>query len=157
MLGDLKYGRTVHSLSRLLSLYKVKINLVSPSFLSMPKELIDELQEKGVELTETQSLEGVKGKEAEQDCDVLYITRVQKERINEKVESSSAVHLQNFDRFYAITPEIAVKTRAVMHPLPRVNEVPLEIDNLPQAAYFRQIQNGLYIRMALLSLVLKGG
>src|SRR3989344_9116499 len=151
MLGDLKYGRTVHSLAYLLSLYNVKINLVSPSFLKMPSDLAEELRGKGVEIDELTSLDEVKG-----DCDVLYVTRVQKERINEKEMSAIATHLQGFDQHYALTPEIVSKSRAViMHPLPRVRELPMEIDKLPQAAYFRQVKNGLYLRMALLSLILK--
>lgn len=150
MLGDLKYGRTVHSLAYLFSLYNVKINLVSPSFLKMPSDLVEELRGKGVKIDEFTSLDEVTG-----DYDVLYVTRVQKERINEKELPAIAAHLQGFDQHYALTPETVLKSRAViMHPLPRVREIPLEIDNFPQAAYFRQVQNGLYVRMAVLGLVL---
>jgi len=150
MIGDLKYGRTVHSLAYLFSLYNVKINLVSPSFLKMPSDLVEELRGKGVNIDEFTSLD-----EVTEDYDVLYVTRVQKERINEKELPAIAANLQGFDQHYALTPEIVSKSRAViMHPLPRVREIPLEIDNFPQAAYFRQVQNGLYVRMAVLALVL---
>ena len=152
MLGDLKYGRTVHSLAYLLSLYNVKINFVSPSFLRMPSDLVEELRRKGVKINELASLD-----EVTEDYDVLYVTRIQKERIKEKEIPAIAAPLQGFDQHFVLTPEIVSKSRAViMHPLPRVREIPLEIDNFPQAAYFRQVQNGLYLRMALLSLILKG-
>lgn len=152
MLGDLKYGRTVHSLARLLSLYSVKLNLISPSFLRMPKELVSELQGKGMEINEFTSLEEVK-----EDYEVLYVTRVQKERINQREMPAIAAHLQDFDKLYALPPEFPGQSHAIiMHPFPRVNEIPMIIDQFPKAAYFRQVQNGLYIRMALLSLILKG-
>jgi len=146
MLGDLKYGRTVHSLARLLSLYQVRLQYVSPEMLRMPAELVADLKAKGVSQSEYRSVE-----EALPDSDVLYVTRVQKERFEdldlyEQVKSA-----------YVITPEIlrhAKEQMIVMHPLPRVGEISMEVDADPRAAYFRQMEYGLYVRMALLAMVL---
>ncbi len=146
MLGDLKYGRTVHSLSRLLSLYPVRINYISPEILRMPAEIIQELNEKGVPQAEYTSLEA-----ALPATDVLYVTRVQKERFADQGEYESVKGA------YVITPETlqAAKDRMiVMHPLPRVGEISMEVDEDPRAAYFRQMEYGLYVRMALLAMVL---
>ena len=146
MLGDLKYGRTVHSLSRLLSLYRVRINFVSPDILRMPPEILAELKENGGEQSEYADLETVLP-----TTDVLYVTRVQKERFEdpgayEKVRGA-----------YVITPETLQRARErmiVMHPLPRVGEISMDVDEDPRAAYFRQMEYGLYVRMALLAMVL---
>jgi aspartate carbamoyltransferase len=146
MLGDLKYGRTVHSLARLLSLYRVRLQYVSPEMLRMPAELVADLKAKGVSQSEYRTLE-----DALSESDVLYVTRVQKERFEdldlyEQVKSA-----------YVITPEIlshAKEQMIVMHPLPRVGEISMEVDADPRAAYFRQMEYGLYVRMALLAMVL---
>jgi len=146
MLGDLKYGRTVHSLARLLSLFVVRLNYISPDILRMPPEMIEKLDAKGVSQKEYSTLEPVLA-----ETDVLYVTRVQKERFEnldeyEKVKGA-----------YVITPETLEQTKdkmIVMHPLPRVGEISLEIDADPRAAYFRQMEYGLYVRMALLAMVL---
>ncbi|MBV6395301.1 MAG: Aspartate carbamoyltransferase catalytic subunit [Anaerolineales bacterium] len=146
MLGDLKYGRTVHSLARLLSLFNVKLNYVSPDILKMPQEVMDEVNEKGISQKEFSSLEKVLP-----ETDVLYVTRVQKERFEdpadyEKVKSA-----------YVIDPAImqaAKQKMIVMHPLPRVTEISMDFDDDPRAAYFRQMEYGLYVRMALLAMVL---
>jgi aspartate carbamoyltransferase len=146
MIGDLKYGRTVHSLARLLSLYKVKINYVSPDILRMPSEIIQELQSQGVEQSEHATLEKVLPQ-----TDVLYVTRVQKERFSDLTEYNKVAGA------YVIEPEImkAAKDRMiVMHPLPRVTEISMEFDDDIRAAYFRQMEYGLYVRMALLAMVL---
>lgn len=146
MLGDLKYGRTVHSLARLLSLYQVKLNYVSPDILRMPPEIIAELSEKGVPQAEHLTLEDVLPQ-----TDVLYVTRVQKERFAD---------LDDYEKVkdaYVITPEVmsaAKEKMIVMHPLPRVGEISMELDDDPRAAYFRQMEYGLYVRMALLAMVL---
>jgi aspartate carbamoyltransferase len=146
MLGDLKYGRTVHSLSRLLSLFRVRLNYVSPDILRMPAELVAELTEKGVPQAEQRELEAVLP-----ETDVLYVTRVQKERFES---------LEDYERVrgvYVITPETLKRAKEemiVMHPLPRVGEIAMEVDADPRAAYFRQMEYGLYIRMALLAMVL---
>lgn len=146
MLGDLKYGRTVHSLARLLSLYKVKLNYVSPEILRMPAEVIEELKAKKMDQTEHRGLE-----KALPETDVLYVTRVQKERFENP---------EDYDKVkdaYVIDPPIMKTARdrmIVMHPLPRVHEISMELDDDPRAAYFRQMEYGLYIRMALLAMVL---
>ncbi|MDD5437570.1 MAG: aspartate carbamoyltransferase [Patescibacteria group bacterium] len=146
MVGDLKYGRTVHSLARLLSLYQVRLRFFSPDILKMPDEILLELRNKCIPYEVCSSLEG-----AVEDTDVLYVTRVQKERFEdpndyEKVKGA-----------YVITPktmEVAKPDMIVMHPLPRVGEIAMEVDDDPRAAYFRQMEYGLYVRMALLAMVL---
>jgi aspartate carbamoyltransferase len=146
MLGDLKFGRTVHSLARLLSLYKVKLNYVSPNILRMPTEIIEELKVKGIEQSEFNTLD-----QALPGTDVLYVTRVQKERFTDLSEYDKAAGA------YVIDPEIMEQAKdrmIVMHPLPRVSEISMEFDDDPRAAYFRQMEYGLYVRMALLAMVL---
>ena len=146
MLGDLKYGRTVHSLSRLLSLFDVKLNYVSPDILRMPGEIIQELDEKSIEQKEYTRLEP-----ALPETDVLYVTRVQRERFDDLSEYESV------KGGYIITPETMSQAKdrmIVMHPLPRVGEISMEVDDDPRAAYFRQMEYGLYVRMALLAMVL---
>ncbi|MEE4607851.1 MAG: aspartate carbamoyltransferase [Desulfobacteraceae bacterium] len=146
LLGDLKYGRTVHSLARLLSLYNVRINYVSPEILRMPPEIIAELEAKGIPQAEHNSLEPVL-----EETDVLYVTRVQKERF-EDLEAYESVR-----GAFIITPETLQQAKdrmIVMHPLPRVGEISMEVDDDPRAAYFRQMEYGLYVRMALLAMVL---
>ncbi|KAM9981559.1 hypothetical protein ACTFIY_003861 [Dictyostelium cf. discoideum] len=149
VVGDLKHGRTVHSLVRLLANYQVKINYVSPSSLSIPAEIIKELNEKGIEQKEYTNIESILP-----TTNVLYVTRVQKERFQsveeyEKVKDS-----------FIITPHTLTKASdnmIVMHPLPRINEISPEVDSDPRAAYFRQMENGLYVRMSLLALVFGAG
>ena len=146
MLGDLKYGRTVHSLARLLSLFSVKLNYVSPDILKMPKEVMDEVNEKGISQNEFSSLEKVLP-----ETDVLYVTRVQKERFE------NADDYEKVKGAYVIDPAImqaAKQKMIVMHPLPRVTEISMDFDDDPRAAYFRQMEYGLYVRMALLAMVL---
>jgi aspartate carbamoyltransferase len=146
LLGDLKYGRTVHSLARLLSLFGATLHYVSPGILRMPPEIIAELKAKGVPQTEHSGLDGLLSQ-----TDVLYVTRVQKERFENLDEYESVKGA------YIITPEImetAKDQMVLMHPLPRVGEISPEVDADPRAAYFRQVQYGMYVRMALLALVL---
>ena len=146
LLGDLKHGRTVHSLARLLSLYKVRLNYVAPDILRMPAELIDELKARRLEQAEYSTLD-----KALPESDVLYVTRVQKERFADEATYNSVKGA------YVIDPTVmrAAKERMiVMHPLPRVGEIAPEFDDDPRAAYFRQMEYGLYIRMALLAMVL---
>jgi aspartate carbamoyltransferase len=146
MLGDLKYGRTVHSLARLLSLFNVRINYVSPDILRMPRDVMDEVGAKGVPQAEFASLEKVLP-----ETDVLYVTRVQKERFEDPAE------YEKVKGAYVIDPEIMKAARQemiVMHPLPRVGEISVDFDDDPRAAYFRQMEYGLYVRMALLAMVL---
>ncbi len=146
MFGDLKYGRTVHSLARLLSLFKVKINYVSPEILRMPREVMNEVAEKGIPQAEFTSLE-----EVLPETDVLYVTRVQKERFEDPAE------YEKVKGAYVIEPELMKAARQdmiVMHPLPRVGEISVDFDDDPRAAYFRQMEYGLYVRMAVLAMVL---
>jgi len=146
MLGDLRFGRTVHSLSRLLSLYDVRLNYVSPDILRMPPALVAELEARGVRQAQHDTLEEVMS-----ETDVLYVTRVQKERF-ENVDEYESVKSA-----YVITPETMKGFRsrmALMHPLPRVGEISPEVDDDLRAAYFRQMEFGLYVRMALLAMVL---
>ncbi len=146
LLGDLKYGRTVHSLAYALSVYGAELTFVSPINLKMPKEVISECMELGVEPTQTSSLE-----KAIKDADVLYATRIQKERFPDAEEYNKVVGS------YKINNEIlksAKENLIVMHPLPRVTEIDPEVDSTPHAVYFKQAFNGVPVRMALLSLVL---
>jgi aspartate carbamoyltransferase len=146
MLGDLKYGRTVHSLARLLTLYDVRLNYVSPDILRMPSALIEDLRARGIPQAEYADLDGVLP-----ETDVLYVTRVQKERFGNLDEYESVKGA------YVITPTTLSRAKErmiVMHPLPRVGEIAMEVDDDPRAAYFRQMEYGLYVRMALLAMVL---
>lgn len=146
MLGDLKNGRTVHSLSRLLALYGARIRLVSPESLRMPTPIMQELSAKGIALSEHRELDPVLA-----ESDVLYVTRVQKERFEDEAEYNALKDA------YVITPATLARARQrmiVMHPLPRVGEISMDVDDDPRAAYFRQMEYGLYVRMALLAMVL---
>ncbi|MBM3124236.1 MAG: aspartate carbamoyltransferase [Chloroflexi bacterium] len=147
MLGDLKYGRTVHSLARLLSQFRdIKLNYVSPDILKMPREVMDEVTAKKVPQAEYSSLEKVLS-----DTDVLYVTRVQKERFEDPAD------YEKVKGAYVIDPQVmqaAKRDMIVMHPLPRVGEISVDFDDDPRAAYFRQMEYGLYVRMALLAMVL---
>ncbi|HYA48684.1 MAG TPA: aspartate carbamoyltransferase [Burkholderiales bacterium] len=147
MLGDLKYGRTVHSLARLLTRFEgTRLNYVSPDILRMPKDVMDEVASKNVPQAEYDSLDRVFP-----ETDVLYVTRVQRERFEDP-----AVYERVKDEFI-VTPEVmapAKERMIVMHPLPRVNEISMAFDTDPRAAYFRQMEYGLYVRMALLAMVL---
>ncbi len=148
LLGDLKYGRTVHSLSYALSVYKAELSFVSPTSLKMPREVIDECRELGVEPTQTSNLE-----KAIKDADVLYVTRIQKERFPDAEEYNKVVDS------YKINIELLQNAKddlIIMHPLPRVTEIDPEVDKTPHALYFKQAFNGVPVRMALLSLVLGG-
>ena len=146
MVGDLRFGRTVHSLTRLLAQYDVKLSFVSPEILRLPLVIMNEVRDAGLDVRETHSVADVID-----TADVLYITRVQKERFSD---------LSQYDAvkdYYTITPELMAQARdnmIVMHPLPRVGEIEYAVDSDPRAAYFRQVQNGMYIRMALLAAVL---
>ncbi len=139
--GDLKYGRTVHSLVYALSLFKnVEMYFISPKELKMPKDIIEDLKFKNIKFCELENIENIGD-----DIDVLYVTRIQKERFPdpneyEKVKGS-----------YRITKEfVEGKKFIIMHPLPRVDEIDYEVDNLPQAKYFKQSFYGIPVRMAIL-------
>ncbi|XP_059617479.1 CAD protein [Phlebotomus argentipes] len=146
MVGDLKNGRTVHSLARLLTLYNVQLRYVSPPSLAMPDHIVEFVSAKGITQKTYTSLNDVLP-----DTDVLYMTRIQKERFSSEQEYEKACG------HFIVTPQVmtAAKRRMiVMHPLPRVGEISAEFDSDPRAAYFRQAENGLYVRMALIAMVL---
>ena len=147
--GDLKYGRTVHSLIAAMGRYEnIKVVLISPEELRLPKHLKYEVLDKyGMEYVETTSLE-----EAMPELDVLYMTRIQRERFDSYDE------YERLKDSYVLTAEkmnLAKETMRVLHPLPRVNEISVKVDNDPRAAYFRQALNGKYMRMALILKLLK--
>ena len=146
MMGDLKYGRTVHSLTRLLSLYETEFYFVSPEILSMPDYILDELRATGHRFSALRDVDQIIG-----EIDVLYMTRVQKERFEDPDQ------YERVRDYYVVDPELmshAKEDMILMHPLPRVYEISMEVDKDPRAAYFRQMENGMYIRMALLAAVL---
>jgi aspartate carbamoyltransferase len=146
MLGDLKYGRTVHSLARLLSQYDVRINYVAPDQVAMPPEIMAELDEKGIPQAQHTSPDAVIS-----ESDVLYVTRIQQERFADKAAFET---LKGSYIISAETLKAAKEDMIVMHPLPRVGEISMDVDDDPRAAYFRQMEYGLYVRMALLAMVL---
>ena len=146
--GDLKFGRTVHSLIKTMARCKnIRFVLISPEELRVPDYIIkDVLEANGIEYRETRSLE-----ESMPELDILYMTRVQKERF---FNEEDYIRLKNS---YVLTREKmaqAKPTMAVLHPLPRVNEIALDVDDDPRAAYFEQVQNGVYVRMALIMTLL---
>ena len=146
--GDLKFGRTVHSLLKTMARCKnVRFVLISPEELRVPDYIInDVLEANGIPYKETRSLE-----ESMPELDILYMTRVQKERF---FNEEDYIRLKNS---YVLTREKmaqAKPTMAVLHPLPRVNEIALDVDDDPRAAYFEQVQNGVYVRMALIMTLL---
>jgi aspartate carbamoyltransferase catalytic subunit len=148
LVGDLRYGRTVRSLSYLLSKYDgMEIIFVAPPVCKMEQDIKDYLNKYQVPWREEDDLGAVV-----RDADCIYMTRVQKERFHSVDDYRTAASK------YILTPEMVseMKPQAIiMHPLPRVDEIPPEVDRAPQARYFEQAQNGLYIRMALLYLLLK--
>jgi len=144
--GDLRHGRTVHSLARLLSLYAVRLRYVSPASLRMPGEVLEAVAARGVEQSEHGSLDDVL-----RETDVLYVTRVQRERFDTVAEYDAVCNE------FIITPKTlarAKETAIVMHPLPRLGEIHPDVDTDPRAVYFRQMEYGMYVRMALLAKVL---
>jgi aspartate carbamoyltransferase catalytic subunit len=148
LLGDLKYGRTVHSLAYALSLYGANLTFVSPDSLKMPIEVLNECEELGSHPKNTSNLE-----KSIKNADVLYVTRIQKERFPDAEEYNQVVGAYKVDKNLL---KNARKNLKIMHPLPRVTEIDPEIDKTSYAIYFKQAFNGVPVRMALLSLVLGG-
>ena len=148
LLGDLKYGRTVHSLAYALSLFDTELTFVPPENLKMPKEVVQECGELGVEPKYTSNLE-----KAIKDADVLYVTRIQRERFPDAEEYNRVVGTYRVDNDLL---KQAKENLIIMHPLPRVTEINPEVDKTPHALYFKQAFNGVPVRMALLSLVVGG-
>lgn len=147
MVGDLRHGRTVHSLSKLLSNYGTDLTYVAPEGFDMPEDIVAETAQKGVR---QQKFTRLSDCIAEQD--VVYSTRIQSERF-----SSEGVDLSALQADYRITPEVMdmmSPAATLMHPFPRLDEIDRAVDADPRAAYFRQIQHGMHVRMALLDLVL---
>jgi len=147
LVGDLKYGRTVHSLVYALSLYNAKIFLVSPPELSMPSHVVSDILERGATVHETASIEDVI-----EEVDAVYMTRIQKERFPDPSEYQRVVGS------YRLTPELlkmAKPTTIVMHPLPRVDEIDPAVDNMPNAKYFQQSFYGVPVRMAVLCILME--
>lgn len=147
--GDLKFGRTVHSLINALSRYEgIKFVMISPEELTVPDYVLqDVLQKKGIPYKETRSLE-----EAMPELDILYMTRVQRERF---FNEADYIRLKDS---YILTPDklkTAKEDLAILHPLPRVNEISVAVDEDPRACYFKQVLYGKYIRMALIMMLLE--
>lgn len=141
--GDLKFGRTVHSLINALVRYEgIRFVFISPEELRIPDYLIDMLKEKGIPYHEVISLDDVMPQ-----LDLLYMTRVQKERF---FNEEDYVRLKDFYILDKTKMERARKDMLILHPLPRVNEISVEVDNDPRAVYFKQVQYGVYVRMALI-------
>ena len=144
-LGDLKNGRTVHSLGYFMALCKNKMIFVSPKSLKMPAEITADLRSRGAEIEETEDVE-----KALSVSDIVYVTRVQRERFEnpedyEKVKGVYIINREIINR--------AKKGITILHPLPRVDEISIDVDDYEGAAYFRQAHNGLYVKMAILALV----
>lgn len=149
LVGDLLYGRTIHSLVTLLTCFdRITIHLISPPQLRLPEPYKDVLRSKGIPFEESAALDAL-----DHSVDVVYATRVQKERF---AKEEDYLRLKDAYRIDRGVMEKLYQRAIVMHPLPRVTEIAPEVDRDPRAAYFRQARNGLYIRMALLQMVLGG-
>jgi len=145
LVGDLRYGRTVHSLAYALSLYDVRLHLVSPELLRMRREVLDAIRAR-IKVSETAEIGGVLP-----EVDVLYVTRIQKERFPDPAEYAK---VRGTYRINLEALKSAKEDLIIMHPLPRVDEVAAEVDSTPHARYFQQVWNGIVTRMALLALIL---
>ena len=153
LVGDLKYGRAVHSLCKILSLYSnVKLNLISPDELKLPSEILNQLKDSGVSLEQTENLE-----EGISEVDIIYVTRVQEERFNDKEDANKYRGLLSLNQ--SIYTANCEPNTVIMHPLPRdsrsdANELDSDLYENPNLAIFRQADNGVVIRMAMFALVL---
>jgi aspartate carbamoyltransferase catalytic subunit len=145
LVGDLRYGRTVHSLAYALSLYNIELYLISPESLRMRHEVIRAIKNK-IPIIEDTNLEKIIPQ-----VDVLYVTRIQKERFPDLAEYAKVKGIYKID---LKTLKSAKKDLVILHPLPRADEIDAEVDSTPQARYFQQVWNGIVVRMALLALVL---
>ncbi|MBI2128693.1 aspartate carbamoyltransferase [Candidatus Woesearchaeota archaeon] len=146
MVGDLKYGRTTHSLAMALSHFNCRLFFISPEQLRMPSYILEELDKKNVEYSEHTQIE-----EVIKNADILYSTRIQKERFPDLAEYEKVRNV------YIITKDMLKSVKSnlkILHPLPRVNEISTDVDSTKYAYYFEQAANGIPIRQALLSLVL---
>lgn len=146
MVGDLKYGRTVHSLLQALSHFKAQFTFVSPAELRMPTEYKMHLYDRGISYYETTDI-----MERINDADIIYMTRVQRERFSDTME------YERVKNSYILRNSMLVNTKdtmRILHPLPRVNEIHPSVDDNPKAYYFEQTENGVYTRMAIMSYLL---
>ncbi len=144
--GDLKYGRTVHSLTQALAMYDTELTFLAPSSLQMPREILRKLDEGGIQYWLKDDIG-----DAISELDVLYVTRIQRERFPNEEEY---LHVASSYNINLETVENAKESLVIMHPLPRVDEISPEVDNTDYARYFEQAANGIPIRMALLELLL---
>ncbi|MBQ6573764.1 MAG: aspartate carbamoyltransferase [Bacteroidales bacterium] len=146
MVGDLKYGRTVHSLLQAMSHFNPNFTFTAPDELKMPQEYKDFLDAKGIPYHETRDLEG-----SLNDCDILYMTRVQQERFTDPME------YEKVKNTYNLTASMlggARENMKILHPLPRITEIAQDVDDTKHAYYFKQAENGVYARMAIISYLL---
>ena len=148
LVGDLKYGRTTHSLSLALSRYGATMSFVAPETIQMPSHIVNDLKKQGASVTMTSDLKG-----EVQGSDVIYMTRIQKERFPDEEEYRKVAGAYKLDLKML---EDAKKRMIVMHPLPRVDEIHPEVDSTPHAKYFKQAFNGVPVRMAVLKLLMGG-
>ena len=146
MVGDLKYGRTTHSLLQAMSHFNPRFIFTAPKELEMPREYKDFLDSKGIEYIETTSLD-----EYLNETDILYMTRVQQERFTDPMEYE---RVKDVYRLEASMLANVKENMKILHPLPRVNEIDQDVDETPYAYYFKQAENGLYVRMAIISYLL---
>ena len=146
MVGDLKYGRTTHSLLQAMSHFNTKFIFTAPEELKMPKEYKQFLDSKGIEYIETTSID-----EYLNDCDILYMTRVQQERFTDPMEYERVKDVYTLSAGMLTDVKQNMK---ILHPLPRVTEITQDVDETPYAYYFKQAENGLYVRMAIISYLL---
>ncbi len=146
MVGDLKYGRTTHSLLQAMSLFNPEFVFTAPEELKMPGEYKDFLKDRGIKYSETTSLE-----EYLDVCDILYMTRVQQERFTDPMEYEK---VKGVYRLHASMLSGVKENMKILHPLPRVSEIDQDVDDTPHAYYFKQAENGLYVRMAIISYLL---
>ena len=147
-MGDLRYGRTVHSLAKTLLHFDVELHFVGPSTLRLPEELRDAVESAGKLGREVESLDDLPA------ADVLYVTRIQQERFPDPLDYERVRHAYRIDK--ASVARLGEDLK-ILHPLPRVTEVDPDLDTHPGALYFRQTLNGVTVRMALLDLILGGG
>jgi aspartate carbamoyltransferase catalytic subunit len=146
LVGDLKYGRTVHSLLMAMSHFNPIFNFISPENLKMPEEYKDFLDSKGIKYYEHEEFTDIIS-----EADIMYVTRVQKERFSDPME------YEKVKNAYVLKREMLINTKPnmkILHPLPRVNEIDTNVDDDPRAYYFPQALNGVYTRMAIMSLIL---
>lgn len=145
LVGDLKYGRTIHSFAELCMLFDIRLYLVSPEILALPEPICDLLKKHGIRFSFHRSMEEVIPK-----IDILYMTRIQQERFND-------AEYQLVKDHYILTPEHLKNAKSnlkILHPLPRLNEIAMDVDSTPYAHYFNQAANAVYVRQALLALLL---